>query len=62
MSETFNEDLIANAILGVCLVVAMAFRDVCKRIAHSNCRYGEHGLDFSLPTWRGPERDEENAL
>ena len=60
---TFQEDLISNAVLGLAAVVLLACRDLCKRIAHSDCKIdAERGLVIKLPTWRaeeGPEGAEE---
>jgi hypothetical protein len=53
---TFQEDLISNAVLGLAAVVLLACRDLCKRIAHSDCRWDEeHGLVMKLPTWRADD-------
>jgi hypothetical protein len=69
--STFSEDLISNAILGAVLAALVLARDVCKRISHSNCKYGEHGLEWSLPTWHGgdppgegdpPDEENENQF
>ena len=57
-ATSFQSDLAANAILlGVGMLV-MTFRDICKRISHSDCAVDEHGLRMKLPTWRG--QDAEN--
>ena len=50
-STTFQEDLLANAILAAGMVFVMLARDLCKRVAHSDCRYTEEGLRFKLPTY-----------
>jgi hypothetical protein len=53
---TFQEDMISNAVLGFAAVVLLACRDLCKRVAHSDCRWDEeHGLIMKLPTWRAPD-------
>ena len=63
ISETFSEDLIANAILGIILISVNCLRDFCKRVAHSDCAVdGENGLQIKLPTWHGsrsPSPDED---
>ena len=54
-----EENLLSNAMLGVALVLLMAMRDLCKRIAHSDCAIdGAHGLTFKLPTWRAEKEDD----
>ena len=51
--NSFEEDLVSNALLGVILVGLMAARDLCKRISRSDCAVdSEHGLHFKLPTFR----------
>ena len=54
ISGTFGEDLAANAVLGVAMVIFFCARDFCKRISHSDCAYDqEHGgLRIKLPTYR----------
>ena len=49
--DSFQEDMVSNAMLFAAGVIFMALRDVCKRLAHSECRY-EDGLVWKLPTWR----------
>ena len=61
LSETFKEDLVSNLLLGLGMVAYFGFRDICKRISHSDCRYGENGLIFSLPTWHG-QREEDDEI
>ena len=57
---TFQEDLISNAVLGLAAVVLLACRDLCKRIAHSDCKIdAEKGLVIKLPTWRAAGDDEK---
>ncbi len=57
---TFQEDLISNAVLGLAAVILLACRDLCKRIAHSDCKIdAERGLVMKLPTWRDDEKAEE---
>ena len=64
-SETFKEDLVSNLLLGIGMVLYFAGRDLCKRIAHSDCQYdaNEGGLKIRLPTWRtdadADEKDNE---
>ena len=50
--STFHEDLIANGILALFGIIFLCGRDLCKRIAHSDCEFGENGLQIKLPTWR----------
>ena len=56
-----KEDLVANAILGAGMVLFFCCRDLCKRVAHSECAYDtEHGgLKIRLPTWRAEEPEAE---
>ena len=54
ISPTLIEDLASNAILGIVLVIYFCARDLCKRIAHSDCNYDENGLQVRLPTWHDP--------
>ena len=56
VSDTLLEDLLANAVLGIGIVLVVCCRDLCKRVAHSDCVYdAEHGgLRLRLPTWREP--------
>ena len=55
-TDSFLEDLVANSILGVGLVLVVCFRDFCKRVSHSDCVLDrEHGLAIRLPTWRPQE-------
>ena len=51
ISSTLSEDLIANGVLAIGMIVVMCLRDFCKRVSHSDCRY-EDGLKFKLPTYR----------
>ena len=51
-ATAFQSDLAANAILFGVGILVVAFRDVCKRISHSDCAVDEHGLRMKLPTWR----------
>ena len=53
-SQTFLENVYANALLGVGMVMYLCLRDFCKRVSHSDCYYDqEHGgLKIKLPTWR----------
>jgi hypothetical protein len=60
LSETFKEDIVSNLLLGLGMIAYFGLRDLCKRISHSDCRYGETGLIFSLPTWHR-DRDDENG-
>ncbi len=56
--NSFEEDLVSNALLGLVLVALMAARDLCKRISHSDCAIdSEHGLMFKLPTFRAPTNE-----
>ena len=57
ISETLQEDLIANAVLGIALLVLACTKDLCKRIAHSDCAY-DKGLKIRLPTWRARDDDD----
>ena len=52
LSETFYEDLVSNAILGIVLIGAACLKDLCKRVSHSDCAVDENGLKLKLPTWR----------
>ena len=55
ISDTFTEDMLANAILGTVLILYFCMRDLCKRVSHSDCAYDcEKGLQVKLPTWRAP--------
>ena len=61
LSDTMIEDLVSNAVLALGMVVVMCCRDLCKRVAHSECLYdqADGGLRVKLPTWRGdPENDD----
>lgn len=65
MSDTFYEDLLANALLGAGMVVFIFCRDFCKRVSHSDCVYDNEqgGLKIKLPTWREPDCDDtENNI
>ena len=54
MSDTFGEDLLANAILGTVMLMFVCARDFCKRVSRSDCVYDtEQGLRVKLPTWHG---------
>ena len=57
LTETMTEDLVSNALLGLGMVLFFCCRDLCKRVAHSDCVYdAEHGgLRVKLPTWRDTE-------
>lgn len=59
ITDSFAEDLIANALLGVVLISVTCMRDFCIRVSHSDCAY-EDGLRIRLPTWhaRSPDDDE----
>ena len=61
--EAFKSDMAANSILFAIGLCVMAFRDICKRISHSDCAVDEHGLRMKLPTWRpeNPSQDLEAA-
>ncbi len=59
-TTAFQSDLAANAVLFGVGVLVVAFRDICKRISHSDCALDEHGLRMKLPTWR-PDRDAEEG-
>ncbi len=62
ISQTMVEDLISNAILGMGMVFYFCFRDLCKRVAHSDCYYdATNGLKVRLPTWREEEDEKETA-
>ena len=53
MSEAFQEDLIANAILGIAMLVFVCAKDLCKRVSRSDCVLDqENGLRIKLPTFR----------
>jgi hypothetical protein len=53
ISKTMWEDIIANTLLGTGMILYFCFRDLCKRVSHSDCYYdAEHGLKMKLPTWR----------
>ena len=54
---SLQEDLLANAVLGLAAVLLLACRDLCKRVAHSDCKMdAERGLVIKLPTWRDDEK------
>ena len=54
LSNTFGEDLLANAILGTVMLMFVCARDFCKRVSRSDCVYDtDHGLRVKLPTWHG---------
>ncbi len=50
-SETFAEDLLANALLGAVLIAVTCARDLCKRVSRSDCVYDNGGLKIKLPTF-----------
>ena len=53
MSETLQEDLLANAILGLVMLMFVCARDFCKRVSRSDCVYDTgNGLHIKLPTFR----------
>ena len=65
LTDTLKEDLVSNLLLGIGMVLYFAGRDLCKRIAHSDCQYdsNEGGLKIKLPTWRDDEDDaKENTV
>jgi len=62
VSETFKEDLVSNLLLGLGMIAYFGLRDLCKRISHSDCRYGETGLIFSLSTWHERDDDDDPGL
>jgi len=53
LSETFVEDIVANALLGIVLVAVSCARDLCKRVSQSDCVYDNGGLKIKLPTFHG---------
>ena len=53
LSETFIEDIVANALLGIVLVAVSCARDLCKRVSQSDCVYDNGGLKIKLPTFHG---------
>ena len=56
---SLQEDLLANAVLGLAAVLLLACRDLCKRVAHSDCKMdAERGLVIKLPTWRDDAKPE----
>ena len=55
--DSFQEDIVSNAMLFVAGVLFMALRDLCKRVSHSDCRHDSDGWIWSLPTWRGDGGD-----
>ena len=61
LTETMTEDLVSNALLGLGMVLFFCCRDLCKRVAHSDCVYdAEHGgLRVKLPTWRGEPESQD---
>ena len=62
ITESFQEDLIANLILGAVLVGAACLRDFCKRVSHSDCVLDrENGLAIRLPTWRPRDDDDDDG-
>ena len=60
LTETMIEDLVSNAVLGLGMVLVMCCRDLCKRVAHSDCIYDAEngGLRVKLPTWRENEDED----
>lgn len=53
-TDTFQEDLLSNAILGIVMLVFVCARDFCKRVSRSDCVYDtDNGLRVKLPTWHG---------
>lgn len=63
ISTTMKEDLISNLILGAGFIIYMCSRDLCKRVAHSDCVYDSNdgGLKIRLPTWRETDDDEKDV-
>ena len=62
ITNTMWEDLVSNAVLGAGLVIYFCCRDLCKRVAHSDCYYdAQNGLKVKLPTWRGEDAEETVA-
>ena len=61
-SETFAEDLLANALLGAVLIAVTCARDLCKRVSRSDCVYDtQDGLRVKLPTFHGKSRSEDSS-
>ena len=56
-SETFTEDLLANAVLGLAMLLFVCAKDLCKRVSRSDCLLDADGLRVKLPTFhsRGDE-------
>ena len=52
-SETFTEDLLANAVLGLAMVLFVLAKDLCKRVSRSDCLLDSDGLRVKLPTFHG---------
>ena len=53
-TDTFQEDLLSNAILGLVMLLFVCARDFCKRVSRSDCVYDtDTGLRVKLPTWHG---------
>ena len=61
LTNTMTEDLVSNAVLGIGMILFFCCRDLCKRVAHSECLYdAEHGgLRVKLPTWRNNPEDDD---
>ena len=60
-ATAFQSDLAANAILLGIGMLVMTFRDICKRISHSDCAVDGHGLRMKLPTWRDKPQEDDSA-
>ena len=52
-SETLQEDLLANALLGIAMLVFVCTKDLCKRVSRSDCLLDSDGLRVKLPTFHG---------
>ena len=60
-SDTFKEDLLANALLGLAMVLFICCKDLCKRVSQSDCLLDSDGLRVKLPTFHGGGSSEEDG-
>ena len=64
LTDTFQEDLVSNAVLGLGMVLFFCCRDLCKRVSHSECLYdaANGGLRVKLPTYRKNSEDDDDRI
>ena len=60
-SDTFKEDLLANALLGLAMVLFVCCKDLCKRVSRSDCLLDSDGLRVKLPTFHGGNDEAEDV-